>query len=357
MKKLGIALCATLLAIMLCACSSAAMESAGAGKKGAPISARVSDYFPVHNNTRLVYQGEGNEFASYEVYTDFAKDGRQQKRIVTGGATSVRVIEVSKNQAAVVFAQGEVPWRQNMLKQESGEPEVLLRVPLEAGNAWLLGDPRTRSITAVGLKVETPLGVYNAIEVITQSPYGKTADYYAAGVGLIKTVYTPSEGEGTVTSTLAAIEEGVPLVQTIRFYYPDAAAGQLGYVDRDVSFYTNDSTREVLTKAYKQTPPEPLGAVFSPGTKINSLYLNEDGMVYIDLNRAFQKEMNAGAAVESMMLQSVANTFGHYYGVSRVLLTIDGKPYESGHISLRPGEYLTVDDADIGDAASWNAGE
>jgi len=356
MKKPAIAICAIALILMLCACSAVAKEP-GAGKYGAPISERVSDYFPVHNNTRLVYQGEGNEFASYEVYTDFARDNRQQKRIVTGGTTSVRVLEVSDNQAAVVFSQGEVPWRQNMLSQTSGSPEVLLRVPLEAGNAWLLGDPRTRSITAVGLKVETPLGVYDAIEVVTQGPYGSTADYYAAGVGLIKSVYTPSEGEGTVTSTLAAIEEGVPLIQTIRFYYPDASAGELGYVDRKVSFYTNDSTREVFTKAYKQQPPEPLGAVFSPGTNINSLYLNEDGMVYIDLNRAFQKEMNAGAAVESMILQSVANTFGRYYGASRVLLTVDGKPYESGHISLRPGEYLTVDEADIGDAASWNAGE
>jgi len=356
MKKPAIAICAIALILMLCACSAVAKEP-GAGKYGAPISERVSDYFPVHNNTRLVYQGEGNEFASYEVYTDFARDNRQQKRIVTGGTTLVRVLEVSDKQAAVVFSQGEVYWRQNMLNQTSGSPEVLLRVPLEAGNAWLLGDPRTRSITAVGLKVETPLGVYDAIEVITQGPYGSTADYYAAGVGLIKSVYTPSEGEGTVTSTLAAIEEGVPLIQTIRFYYPDAAAGKLGYVDKKVSFYTNDSTREVLTKAYKEPPPEPLGAVFSPGTKINSLYLNEDGMVYIDLNRAFQKEMNAGAAVESMILQSVANTFGHYYGASRVMLTVDGKPYESGHISLRPGEYLTVDDADIGDAASWNAGE
>jgi hypothetical protein len=356
MKKPLIAICAIALAIVLCACASAAKEP-GKGLHGAPISARVSDYFPVHSNTRLVYQGEGNEFASYEVYTDFAKDGRQQKRIVTGGTTTVRVIEVSKNQAAVVFAQGEVPWRQNMLDQESGDPEVLLRVPLEAGNAWLLGDPRTRSITAVGLKVETPLGEYDAIEVVTQGPDGKTADYYAAGVGLVKTVYTPSEGGGTVTSTLAAIEEGVPLVQTIRFYFPDASTGKLGYEDREVSFYTNDFSREVLAKAYKEAPPEPLGAVFSPGTKINSLYLNQDGMVYIDLNKAFQKEMNAGAAVESMILQSVANTFGHYYGASRVLLTIDGKPYESGHISLRPGEYLTVDDADIGAAASWNMNE
>ena len=354
MKKLWIAIGAAALAMMLCACSAATKEPVAAGGNGAPVSARVSDYFPVHSNTRLVYQGEGNEYASYEVYTDYAKDSRQQQRIVTGGSTSVRVIDTSKNEASVVFSKGEAPWRQNMLDQSSGAPEVLLRVPLEAGNAWLLGDPRTRTITAVGIQVATPLGVYDAIEVTTEGPYGKAIDYYVSGVGLVKSVYT-SEG-GTVTSTLAKIEEGAPLMQTIRFYFPDANTGQLRYADRDVSFYTNDLTREVLAKAYKEAPPDSLGTVFSPGTKINSLYLNQDGMVYIDLNKAFQREMNAGAAIESMILQSVTNTFGHYYGASRVLLTVDGSPYESGHISLQPGEYLTVDDADSLTSA-WSTNE
>jgi hypothetical protein len=352
MKKLWVAIVAAALAVMLCACSADTKEPAAAGENGWPVSARVSDYFPVHSNTRLVYQGEGNEYASYEVYTDYARDSRQQQRIVTGGSTSVRVIDTSKNEAAVVFAKGEVPWRQNMLDQSPGASEVLLRVPLEAGNAWLLGDPRTRTITAVGIRVTTPLGTYDTIEVTTEGPYGKAADYYASGVGLVKSVYM-SEG-GTVTSTLAKIEEGVPLVQTVRFYFPDAKTGQLRYADRDVSFYTNDLTREVLARAYKEAPPDSMGTVFSPGTKINTLYLNEDGMVYLDVNKAFQKDMNAGAAIESMILQSVANTFGHYYGASRVLLTVDGQPYESGHISLRPGEYLTVDDADVSAAAAWN---
>ena len=79
-----------------------ANEPAGAGY-GAPISARV-DYFPVHNNARLVYQGENNEFASYGS-TDFARDNRQQKRIVTGGADAVRVSRYRKP-GAVVFSQG-----------------------------------------------------------------------------------------------------------------------------------------------------------------------------------------------------------------------------------------------------------
>jgi len=356
MKKLWIAAGAAALAALLCACSTNVKNPLpSAGNATPEVSACVSDYFPVHSNSRLVYQGEGNDSASYEVCTDYARDGRQQQRIITDGTISVRVIDTSENEAAVVFAQGDTAYRQNVLDQTSGTPETLLRTPLIAGTAWLPDGPRTRTITGTGMRLDTPLGAYDAIEVTTEGPYGKTMDYYAKGIGLIKTSCVSDSG--SVTSVLAKIEEGVPLVQTVRFYFPDVETGQLRYGDRDVRFYTNDSTRDVLAKAYREPAPDYLGQVFSSGTQINSLYLNKDGMVYIDLNKAFQKEMNAGAAVESMILQCVANTFGHYYGASHVLLTVDGQSYDSGHISLAPGESLTVDDADVNAAAAWAEGE
>ena len=43
--------------------------------------------------------------------------------------------------------------------------------------------------------------------------------------------------------------------------------------------------------------------------------------------------MNAGAGGENLILQSIVNTFGNYYG-EKVYLTVDNKPYESGHIVL-----------------------
>ena len=52
--------------------------------------------------------------------------------------------------------------------------------------------------------------------------------------------------------------------------------------------------------------------------------------------------MNAGAGYEGLILQSLANTIGDYYGVSKVMLTIDGKTYESGHIVLEKFEALEV---------------
>ena len=57
----------------------------------------------------------------------------------------------------------------------------------------------------------------------------------------------------------------------------------------------------------------------------------------------FITEMNAGASFENLILQSLTNTLGNYYGVQEVYLTIDGGPYESGHIKIEEGEPLLVD--------------
>jgi hypothetical protein len=53
--------------------------------------------------------------------------------------------------------------------------------------------------------------------------------------------------------------------------------------------------------------------------------------------------MNAGAAYESMILQCIANTFGNYYHAESLILTIEGKPYESGHISMEEGQWIPVE--------------
>jgi aryl-phospho-beta-D-glucosidase BglC (GH1 family) len=53
--------------------------------------------------------------------------------------------------------------------------------------------------------------------------------------------------------------------------------------------------------------------------------------------------MNAGALYEEMILKSIANTFGKYYGAPEVIITIDNQPYSSGHTKMEEGQSITVD--------------
>mgnify|MGYP000984425241 CR=1 FL=1 len=325
-----------LLLFVFCGCANDNDDNNGSQTT----TAKIGDYFPITENTKYVYEGMGNEYASYTVYNDYTEADKLQQRLNNGGTETVNIIQIFEGKLIKVFAESEIYYRENFLVKQDNDTEILLMEPLQKGKSWTLTDGRVRSITDTEASVSTPLGDYKAVEVTTESGNGKNIDYYAKDVGLVKSIF--KEGETEISSSLAQIEKDVPLIQNINFYYPNINDEKIYYKNVAVNFYTNDVTREKLAQAYKGEPVANTGKVFSENTQINSLYLNDDGMVYLDLNKAFLQEMNAGAGYEAMILQSIANTFGQYYNAEKVILTIEGKPYESGHIALQEGEYLQV---------------
>lgn len=304
----------------------------------------IKDYFPIEENVRYDYEGEGNEYARYNVHVDYTAENQVQQRIDDGGTVLARVIELKYGKLIRKSFGEEVYYRENFLEADGGQEEVLLMEPIKEGTSWTLEDSRTRKITGVSVDVTTPLGDYQAIEVLTQDSESESYDYYVKDIGLVKSIFVAEGME--ITSSLSQIHQDVPLTQTIKFYYPSIDDNKSYFEVKDVEFNTNDITRQVLETAYREKPKKDFLEVFSENTEINSLYLNEDGMVYIDLNKAFLKDMNAGAGYEAMMLQSIGNTFGKYYSSEKVILTIDDQLYESGHISMEKGEYIQVDQED-----------
>lgn len=316
-----------------------------------PDPLNIEDYYPIKENTRYVYEGSGNEYASYHTYIDYTSDGKFQQRVDNGGTVMANVFEIKDGKLIKKYSRGEAYYRENLLNKTDGDEEILLKEPLEKGTAWTLSDSSTRTITNIDAAVSTPSGDYKAIEVTTEGENGQTIDYYAKNVGLVKTKFVYEDTE--VTSSLSKIEENVPLIQNVLFYYPNIDDGKYYYQNKEIQFHTNDITKKVLENAYKETVPAGynVGKVFSEQTKINSLYLNQDQNVYIDLNSEFVTNMNAGAMYEQMILQSIVNTFGTYYNAEKVYLTIDNALYESGHIQLEKGEFLTVN---VQDAVQMN---
>lgn len=301
---------------------------------------KIQDYFPSKENVRYVYQGQGNEYASYYAVNDFTTAGKLQQRVNNGGTESIKVYEIKDGKLTRVLTRGEAYYRENLLGAKPSEDEVLLMEPLTIGTKWNIKGGEVRTITGTAVALNTPSGSYQTIEVTTQGPDDQTLDYYAKNIGLVKTVF--KTGGSEVSSTLSKIEENVPFTQKIKFYYPNINDGKIYFKSVDVSFKTNDITRKVLGTVYKDTVSQNVGKVLTTNTTINSLYLNQDGIVYLDLSSDFLKEINAGSGYEAMILQCLANTFGEYYHVSKVVLTIDNKLYESGHIAMKKGEYLSV---------------
>ncbi|QOX62184.1 GerMN domain-containing protein [Anoxybacterium hadale] len=301
----------------------------------------ISDYFPMEKDIRYVYEGMGNEYASFETYTDYTEAGRMQQMVSNGGTVSVRVYEQKDGKLVRTFSKGEIYYREDMTDQSDGSEEVLLMEPLKEGTAWNLKDGRQRTITKVSADVKTPLGTYKAIEVLTEGGEGTSIDYYVKHIGLVKTLY--QTGGLEVSSSLKAIEQNVSREQQIKFYYPELQSGKIFFVNKKVSFRTNDVTAKNLEDKYKEAVNETFGAVLTTDAAIKTLKLDEEGKVHVDMNEAFLKEMNAGAGYEELILKCIANTFGQYFGSNAVIITIDGEPFQSGHIKMKEGESIPVE--------------
>jgi hypothetical protein len=309
-----------------------------------PEKKTIQDYYPAMKDVKLTYEGSGNEYASYTAWVDYVKENRVQIRTNNGGTETVKVMEYKKGELKVVFSQGETYYREDFTSKPSNTDEILLKEPLVKGTTWNLKDGSKRYISNVNVDISTPSGNYKAIEVTTENKESQTLDYYALNVGLVKTVFKAKGSE--VSSTLSKIEKNSPLVQNVKFYYPNINDGRIYFVNRKVSYKTNDITKITLEKNLKNLPKGELGKVLSTNVKIKSLYLGKDNMVYADFSKELIDEMNAGAGYEVMILDCITNTLGDYYGVDKVYITVENKPYSSGHILMEKGEYFKVNTKD-----------
>jgi hypothetical protein len=42
---------------------------------------KIEDYYPIKENIKYVYEGKGNEYASYSVYIDYTSEDKVQQRV------------------------------------------------------------------------------------------------------------------------------------------------------------------------------------------------------------------------------------------------------------------------------------
>ena len=282
-------------------------------------TAKIGDYYPFEKNIKYKYIGVGNEYATYFVYVDYLRGTRQQIRVNNGGTETVKVLENKDGELRLILSKGEIYYREDFTSKINNKPEILLKEPLTKGNYWILKDGSKRSITNVKVDIKTALANYECIEVTTVRKDSTDKDYYAPKIGLVKSLFSSNGSD--ISSTLNKMEKNVPLVQTVKFYYPNGNDSVNYITEKKLSFNTNDITKKIFEKNFNQVPSENLGRLISPNTTIKSLYLNKD-MVYLDLSKEFTKEMNAGSGYESQILQCITNTLGDYYMVKKVYITV-----------------------------------
>ena len=302
---------------------------------------KIADFFPIRENTKYIYEGAGNEFAGYDAYIDYASGDKVQQRIENGGTVMARVYEINDGKLTLKLSRGEAYYRDNLLDLKGDTEEVMLMEPLAKGTSWTLKDGSKRTITGTNTVITTPMGSYACIEVTTENVDGSTAaQYYAKDVGLVRSVF--SSGGQEVTSTLKSVEKDAARSQMIRLYFPDVNSGKIYYEEREVTFYTNDFTGKVLETACRNAIKEKTGKTLSGDTLVKSLTLGDDGAVRIDFSASLTADMDAAPEYETLILQCITDTLGNYFNSERVILTVEGKPYQSKQITMTEGQSIPV---------------
>jgi hypothetical protein len=302
----------------------------------------LDSLYPFTANVEKVFEGFGNEFAAYTEYVDYIQGDKIQIRSNNGGTEIVKVIAKNENEVKVIYEEAEVYYKENFLDKESNASEILIKAPVVVGTTWKNGENETSTITAVDKMIKTSYGEVKAVEVTTLSTVNgdqvQTLNYYSEGLGLVYTMNKPSDYE--ISSSLKEYNTETSRLKVVNFYYPNADE-KITLFRKNLEFKTNDIPRNLILDAYKNVPENVLG-VLTKNTIVNYLYLNKDGMVYVDLSKDFITEMNLGSGYEMLVLQALTNTLGDYYGASKVILTIAGETYESGHILLEKFEPIEV---------------
>jgi len=141
-------------------------------------------------------------------------------------------------------------------------------------------------------------------------------------------------------------ENNLTANQNINLYYPNIDDEKYYFKTVDIEVDKDDDNlvvANIIAQAYKANSIKGTQQVLSENVKINKIYLDEKKVLNIDFNKELITGMNAGASYEELIIHSIANTFGEYYKSEKISITIEEKPYESGHILLQKGEYIEPD--------------
>lgn len=307
----------------------------GCGQEPTPTEeATIQDYFPFNENVKMVFEGQGNEFASYTTYVDYISDDKIQIRTNNGGSEVVNVLQNSDGSLTEINSWGEIYYKSDLTGEAANQTDVLLKEPLAEGTEWTMSDGRQREITGLAVAIETPYDSFDALEVTT-TKNGQTIQkqYYALDIGLVKSILFV-EGE-EISSSLKEMIIGGGYDFTVRSYNFFVTDTDIlsNFVDKTVTLKTGENINDFIAAEFKE------GGLISANTILNNMWVKPGSDVAnIDFSEEFVTEMNAGTTKESGVLMSVANTIGNYFQVQKVIITLDGEPYSSGHILMEEGD-------------------
>ncbi len=317
---------------------------AGCGKKGNTIS----EYFPFEQNVKYIYKSN-DEIGNQEITTTYVSKETAQQKITAPNNELTCLLEYKDKTLKQVFSNPNFYMYEDVSSYPHNTDITLLKEPLEVGNKWVEEGSTKSEITSVNAVVETPVGKFTAIEITKTFPNGTEKDYYAKGIGLVKTQYFTvtkdyekngvqyKGGTRNVESVLSKIEKSNTFNNDINVYIPNINDDNLTKKNKQIKIKTGESFIPLFENVLKDKDIN----LLDENTKINSIKLDRNNSkVILDLSSNYI----AGSGTENLILKSLAYTFCDFYKVNGLELKINGENYKSGHFEYKDGETIDMND-------------
>lgn len=301
----------------------------------------ISDIFPFRKNVQLNYTSSQSHNSNSSMYIDFIKNNRMQFRLVNSDAITGCVVENKDGELRIITSRNSFYYHDDLTSIQNVNPEVILKEPLVKGTTWTLLNGKKRYISNDNVEITTASGKYTALEVTTETDNGKILNYYAPYIGLVKTI---GDSKEKIITSLESIVTDALDTETVKFYYPNSSKDSLMFSKRQLHFSTDDFAKSYFEKYFKESPSSTLSVLLSKNTKMNKLYLNiNENKVYVDFSKELITDMNLRWQEEPKVLKCITDTLCDYFNVDKLSLTVEGNPYESAHIIMKPNEPMYAD--------------
>lgn len=128
----------------------------------------------------------------------------------------------------------------------------------------------------------------------------------------------------------------------VNIYYYDVITDKIVYINKTITI-KGKAVGTALVNALKESPNSDISPSIANEITLKSAKLDkENDTISLDFSANFISAQNLGSGAESKTLTAICNTFGDYYDINNVIITLEGKPYSSGHILMSEGEAFKV---------------
>ncbi len=141
-----------------------------------------------------------------------------------------------------------------------------------------------------------------------------------------------------VPMSLPAADTSGTGYRAVRLYFAAPSGDRLVSESRELSESATLHERVAALVAELDRGPTQAGvAALPPGTSVLHVYLDDEGLMTVDLSRAFQQGFRGGSDAEYLALSSLVRTLAaNVPKVKRVLIVCGGEPLATlgGHLPL-----------------------